>query len=77
MKKLDGSHHDVNVPETDRRIIMLWLDASAPYPGTYAALGCGSIGGYQRNQQNINNDKDWPESKSAIAVYENRSYNFV
>jgi len=72
MKKLDGSHHDVNVPETDRRIIMLWLDASAPYPGTYAALGCGSIGGYQRNQQNINNDKDWPESKSAIAVYENR-----
>jgi len=42
---------------------MQWLDASAPYPGTYAALGCGSIGGYIRNMQLINND-----NKRAAAI---------
>ena len=45
MKKIDGSHHGVKVSERDRRMIMQWLDASAPYAGTYAALGCGFVGG--------------------------------
>ena len=72
MKKIDGSHHDVKVSEEDRKTLMLWLDASAPYPGTYAALGCGSIGGYERNRQNINNDKDWPESKAAVEIHKKR-----
>ena len=39
MKKIDGSHHDVKLPDSDRKPLMLWLDSSAPYPGTYAALG--------------------------------------
>jgi hypothetical protein len=72
MKKLDGSHHDVKVSAEDRRAVMLWLDGSAPYPGTYAALGCGSIGGYQENQQVINNDRDWPQSKAAVQVHQRR-----
>ena len=45
MKKISGSHHGVKVSERDRRMIMQWLDASAPYAGTYAALGCGFVGG--------------------------------
>jgi hypothetical protein len=72
MKKMDGSHHDVKVPAEDIRIIALWLDSSAPYPGTYAALGCGSIGGYQQNNQVLNNDKDWPTSQAAQPVHQRR-----
>lgn len=44
MKKISGGHHGVVVDEKDRRTIMQWLDASAPYAGTYAALGCGYLG---------------------------------
>ncbi|MDA3926840.1 MAG: polysaccharide lyase family protein [Kiritimatiellae bacterium] len=72
MKKVDGSHHDVKVSDEDIKTVVLWLDSSAPYPGTYAALGCGSIGGYQRNKQIINNDKEWPTSKAAQSVHQKR-----
>ncbi len=38
MHKLDGSHYDVCLPPEQRRTIWLWLEAGAPYAGTYAAL---------------------------------------
>ncbi|MDD2598199.1 MAG: polysaccharide lyase family protein [Kiritimatiellae bacterium] len=72
MNKLDGSHHDVKVSAEDLRAVALWLDASAPYPGTYAALGCGSIGGYQQNNQVLNNDRDWPATQAAQPVHQRR-----
>ncbi|MCL1921391.1 MAG: polysaccharide lyase family protein [Kiritimatiellaeota bacterium] len=72
MQKLSGSHRDLKIPPEDAAAIALWLDASAPYPGTYAALGCGTIGGYQVNHQNYNNDRDWPTTKAAQPVYEKR-----
>jgi len=72
MKKFDGSHKKVEVPAKDLATIALWLDASAPYPGTYTALGTGMIGGYQTNTQNLNNDRDWPATKAAQPVYEKR-----
>ena len=50
MKKIDGSHHGVKVSDRDRRMIMQWLDASAPYAGTYAALGCGFVGGSKSHE---------------------------
>ncbi len=56
MEKISGRHHGVEVTPAERRVIMQWLDGSAPYPGTYAALGCGSIGGYMQNKQIVNND---------------------
>jgi mono/diheme cytochrome c family protein len=65
MQKLDGSHHEVKVPEADRQLIRFWIESAATYPGTYAALASGVIGGYTQNQQWINNDKNWPESKAA------------
>ena len=72
MKKLEPAHHGVRVTPEERRIVQLWLDAGAPYPGTYAALGCGMIGGYQKNKQVLENDAEWPESKAAKAAIEQR-----
>ena len=57
MEKISGKHHGATVSPADRRTVMAWLDGSAPYPGTYAALGCGSIGGYFQNKQVMNNDR--------------------
>lgn len=72
MKKLDGSHHGVKPPPQDIAAVALWLDASAPYPGTYAALGCGMIGGYQQNHQILENDGEWPATRAAQPVFEAR-----
>jgi hypothetical protein len=72
MKKLDGSHHDVKVPEADRQLVRFWIESAATYPGTCAALGTGMIGGYAENRQTINNDKDWPESKAAAEAISRR-----
>ena len=41
LKKLDGSHHDVKVSPLERKTIRLWIESSAVYAGTYAALGSG------------------------------------
>ncbi|MBN2477572.1 MAG: PD40 domain-containing protein [Pirellulales bacterium] len=42
MTFLDGSHYDAKPTELQRKTIRLWIETSATYPGTYAALGCGS-----------------------------------
>lgn len=42
MKLIDGSHYGVKLTDQERTVIRLWIDTSATYPGTYAALGCGS-----------------------------------
>ena len=68
MEKISGRHHGVTVTPAERRLVMQWLDASAPYPGTYAALGCGAIGGYMKNQQVINNDTRRPKTVAARQV---------
>lgn len=41
MDLIDGSHHDVRVARQESDVIRLWIEASAPYAGTYAALGSG------------------------------------
>lgn len=40
---VDGSHYDVRVSERERDVLRLWLDTSACYPGTYAALKSGDF----------------------------------
>jgi len=65
MEKISGKHHGATVTPADRKVIMQWLDTSAPYPGTYAALGCGSIGGYQQNKQIVNTDTHRPATVAA------------
>ena len=72
MEKISGRHHGATVAPADRRVIMQWLDASAPYPGTYAALGCGSIGGYLQNKQVMNNDRARAAAVAAQEVIRRR-----
>ena len=72
MEKISGRHHGATVTPRDRKVIMQWLDASAPYPGTYAGLGCGSIGGYMQNKQIINNDTERAAAIAAADVISRR-----
>jgi len=72
LKMFEGGHYDVKASPQELLTLRLWLDTGAPYPGTYAALGTGMIGGYEQNSQVIHNDKDWPESKAAHAAIDRR-----
>jgi hypothetical protein len=38
MNKIDGSHYDVKLDPHDWRMVWLWIESSATYAGTYAAL---------------------------------------
>jgi hypothetical protein len=42
MKYLDGNHYAAKPSDHEVKMVRLWLETSATYPGTYAALGCGS-----------------------------------
>jgi hypothetical protein len=48
-------------------MLQLWIDVGAPYPGTYAALGCGCVGGYEQNRQ-VNTDSAWPTTRAGAEV---------
>jgi cytochrome c553 len=67
LKLIDGSHHSATVTPHQAAMLRLWIDAAATYPGTYAALGTGMIGGYEENQQ-VGGDQDWPSTRAAAAV---------
>ncbi len=41
MEFLTPAHYGVALSELEHKTIRLWIDTSATYPGTYAALGCG------------------------------------
>ncbi len=71
MHKIRGGHHDVRMSDREIDMIRLWIETGAPYPGTYAALGGGCIGGYYANTP-MEFDTDWPESKAAADVIERR-----
>ncbi len=72
MGKLDASHYQVSLSPRQRQTVRLWLDAGAPYPGTYAALGTGMIGGYQANDEVLDSDAAWPETRAAVAAFDRR-----
>ncbi len=38
---VDGSHYDARPSDHERKLIRLWIETSAVYAGTYAALGSG------------------------------------
>ena len=57
--------------EEQKKKLRLWIDSGAVYPGTYAALGCGMIGGYAENTQ-VHTDFDWPTTKAGAAVMQRR-----
>jgi cytochrome c553 len=68
---LDGSHHGVQATEHQKKMLRLWIDSAAAYPGTYAALGTGLIGGYEENRQ-FGTDGDWPQTQAAAEVVTRR-----
>jgi hypothetical protein len=68
---LDGSHHGVTASEQQKKILRLWIETGAAYPGTYAALGCGMIGNYAENNQ-VNTGADWPETRTGTKVIQER-----
>ena len=72
MKKVLGGHNGVKLSEIEIKKIRFWIESAAAYPGTYAALGTGMIGGYQENHQVINNDSKWAESKKAAKAITHR-----
>jgi hypothetical protein len=43
MDLIDGSHHGAALSDRERRIVRLWIDASATYAGTCAASGTGTF----------------------------------
>ena len=68
---IDGSHYDVTASEHDKKMLRLWIDVGAPYPGTYAALGSGSVGGYHQNGL-VNTDTGWTTTRAGAEVMRRR-----
>jgi len=66
MKKTDGSHNDVKLSDHEKTIIRLWIDVSAQYPGTVAAIGTGQIGGcWNVNKYVREMAQTWPSTGPA------------
>jgi cytochrome c553 len=68
---LDGAHYGVKATPHQKKLLRLWIESAAAYPGTYAALGCGMIGNYDENNQ-INTGADQPVAKAAAGVIQQR-----
>jgi hypothetical protein len=68
---VDGSHHDARATDRERKLLRLWIEAGAPYIGTYAGLGTGMIGGYEINRP-FNTDYEWPTTKAAAEAIDRR-----
>ncbi|MDP2895385.1 MAG: hypothetical protein Q8Q12_02350 [bacterium] len=71
MKKFDGSHYGAEATPHELDMIRYWIESGAPYPGTYAAVGSGMIGGYHENNQDTS-DLKWPATVSAAAAIKKR-----
>jgi hypothetical protein len=71
MQLVDGSHYNAKLSDHERRLLRLWIDTGATYPGTYAALGCGMIGGYAQNRLD-RSDTQWPSVEASIEAIRRR-----
>jgi hypothetical protein len=75
MAKVSPSHYDVKLSGHELRMVKLWIDASATFPGTYAALGSGMIGPYAALQYGTKPKVDYlnrPRMKQASEVLNQR-----
>jgi hypothetical protein len=52
-------------------MIRYWIESAAPYPGTYAALGTGMIGGFPKSVLETS-DRQWPSSIAAAEAIQRR-----
>ena len=75
LRYLRGDHYDARLTEREQRIVRLWLDSGAPYPGTYAALGTGMVGGFEIIDRSIRLDRSdlaWPSVQRAVEALQRR-----
>jgi hypothetical protein len=71
MDKIDGSHYGTKISDREQTLVRLWLDVGSPYPGTYAALGSGMVGGYAQNTLD-HPDAAWPATKASAPAFKRR-----
>jgi hypothetical protein len=71
MRKLDGSHYGVVFTRHEKDMVRYWIESAIPYPGTYAALGTGMIGGYPKSVLDTT-DRKWPVSVAAAEAIRRR-----
>jgi hypothetical protein len=71
MKMLDGSHYGATLTQHEQDMIRYWIESAAPYPGTYAALGTGMIGGFPKSKLETS-DRRWPSSIAAAEAIKRR-----
>jgi cytochrome c553 len=71
---LDGTHYGVQATARQKKLLRLWIESGAAYPGTYAALGCGMVGNYAENRE-IRTGQDWPATRTATEVFQSRCAN--
>jgi hypothetical protein len=71
MRKLEPAHHGVQATAAEKKMVAMWIETGAPYPGSYAALGTGMLGAYQENQLQ-RPDLNWPETLRAMDAIKRR-----
>jgi hypothetical protein len=71
MKMLDGSHYEAKLSPREQDVIRYWIESAAAYPGTYAALGTGMIGGFPKSKLETS-DRAWPSSLAAAEAIDRR-----
>lgn len=71
MKLIDGSHYNAKLSPHEQDMIRYWIESGAPYPGTYASIGTGQIGGYPKSVLDTS-DQKWPESIAAADAIRRR-----
>jgi hypothetical protein len=75
LRLMDGSHYEARPSAHERRVVRLWIDSGAAYPGTYAALGTGMIGRFEIVDRSIRldrSDAEWPSMKLAMEAIQRR-----
>jgi len=73
--KISGSHNKVKLSQSEIRRVKLWIDASAPFAGTYAALGSGMFGGEMpvgTGKRWLVREAKWPSTRATKAVIKKR-----
>ena len=43
LKMVDGTHYGAKLTALEKKMLRLWIESAAAYPGTYAALGSGMV----------------------------------
>ena len=73
MQMIEPAHYDVRLTPRERKLVRLWIDVGAQYPGTYAAYGTGQVGGCWGNNRPVRvMADDWPSTAPAAETLERR-----